>query len=282
MEGEIFLNTTLSDFKNEEKKLIQEGYQEKKFTKTTKKEIEDAFKRHLLKQLIRERGLRTPKEINELTSEITLMIPNELYTIGTTGESFLKYKMYIPSLELQKKIEGRVMETNYEETEEFAPENIAERLEAIEKSRNNVRMINTNNTNTRSKRYTTKIYDEINKIYKHIDSTIKNTIEVNVELQKYPHLLQNSGIDSIISDTKNKIEYLHGLWSGMIEVPLPPKKDKKITNMRNTRRKRAQTLKNRPVYDRPYENYLMKSIRRKKNIEATRKRLAIANINKNK
>jgi hypothetical protein len=287
MEEEIFLNTSLSNFKNEEKRILNQGYQEKKFTKSTKKEIEDAFKRHLLKQLIRERGIRTPKEINELTNEIASMIPDMLYTTGITGETFLKYKMYSPSLELRRNMEGRIMETNYEEVEEFAPENIAERLNALEQARNAVIMKNnTNNINSRNKRaskYATTIRDEIAKISKHIDSTIKNTIEINSKLTKYPQMLENKNIDNVISETKNKIEYLHGLWSGMIDVPPPPQKHKKALNMRNTRRKAAQTLKNRPVYDRPYKNKMMQMIRRKKNLASTRKRLAIPGMNnKNK
>lgn len=122
---EIFLDISLPDSGKEETRLKKEGYVEKKYTRATAKEIEDAFKRYLLKQIIPARGITTPSQINALKGELNSMVSTQLYEISKNGNKIFKYKMYIPSDKLLKQREKAKMNENeiFTEVEEFAPEN---------------------------------------------------------------------------------------------------------------------------------------------------------------
>lgn len=123
-----------NSFEKEDARLRAEGYIERKYTSSAAKEIEGAFKRHLLKQLIPSRGLTTPAQINALKSELNGLVDTTLYKVGPTGGKFLKFKMYIPSEKLRKERERAQMEFNNEAAnEEFAPENYAKHAANIEK-----------------------------------------------------------------------------------------------------------------------------------------------------
>ena len=131
---EVFLNTDAPGFATENARLRAEGYIERKYTSSAAKEIEGAFKRHLLKQLIPSRGLTTPAQINALKNEINGLVDTTLYKVGANGGKFMKFKMYIPSEKLKKQRERALMETNNEAVnEEFAPENYAKHVANIEK-----------------------------------------------------------------------------------------------------------------------------------------------------
>jgi hypothetical protein len=131
---EVFLNIDAPGFDAENARLKSEGFVERKYTSTASKEIEGAFKRHLLKQMIPTRGLTTPAQINALKNEIEGLVDTTLYKVGANGGKFLKFKMYIPSEKLRKQREKALMEFNNEAVnEEFAPENYAKHVSNIEK-----------------------------------------------------------------------------------------------------------------------------------------------------
>jgi hypothetical protein len=122
--SEIFLNTTEPSFANREKELKKEGYLEKKYTRTTADAIEEAFVRHMLKQIIPERGLSTPSEIDKLADELKIYTQENLYITSNNGNKVLKYKMYVMPI---KPNNNTNIKLNYQ-NENFAPEDYAESL----------------------------------------------------------------------------------------------------------------------------------------------------------
>jgi transcription antitermination factor NusA-like protein len=135
---EIFLNTSIPNFKEQEDKIKKEGYVEKKYTRATKNDIEGAFRRHLMKQLIPARGITTPNQVALLKQEINTMISGTLYERGANGAQFMKFKMYVPTEQLRKKREAEQMNTVELEEEEFAPENYGEKVHAKQRAVNSL------------------------------------------------------------------------------------------------------------------------------------------------
>jgi hypothetical protein len=175
---EEFLDTSLPSFKASEAALLARGYVEKKYTKSTQKEIEGAFTRHILPNFITP-GM-TPTQINDLKPQIEEMVRYTLYEYSGSGVPVLKYKMYIPGPKLLKEmaaIEAAAaaaqMATEEEEEEEgrFAPEGYAESIEKAEKAEkalSNLELIikklspNSNYNNIESvESKTKKIYESI-------------------------------------------------------------------------------------------------------------------------
>jgi hypothetical protein len=137
---EVFLDMDSPSFKQDELKAKTDGFMEKKFTKGTKREIEEAFKRYLLKQIIPQRGLITPKEINALKGEIDEMVKTTLYKPASNGVEVFKFKMYVPSLQLRKRREKEMEElmqmedNNGGEEESFAPESYSKFASKVNKA----------------------------------------------------------------------------------------------------------------------------------------------------
>lgn len=132
MAEEIFLNTTIPGFKRQEDELIRQGYLEKKYTRTTQKEIERALRRYILKQA--PAGvLNTPNKVAAFEPIIDAEI-QKLYLTGPTGEKYLKIKMYVPSLKLQRERDAAMLAEEIAAEEEFAPGNYAEMVSLAEKA----------------------------------------------------------------------------------------------------------------------------------------------------
>jgi hypothetical protein len=120
---EIFLDIDAPGFKEQDSKIKAEGYVERKYTSSAAKDIEAAFKRHLLKQLISARGLSTPAQINALKPELNEAIKTTLYKVGADGAKIFKFQMYIPSEKLRREREKALMNEEYNVNEDFAPNN---------------------------------------------------------------------------------------------------------------------------------------------------------------
>lgn len=135
--SEIFLDMSLPNSGREEVRLKSEGYIEKKYTRTTAKEIEDAFKRYLLKQIIPQRGLTTPSQINALQKEIDSIVQETMYKKDKNGAKVFKFKMFVPSAKLIAEREAAMMAVNNNGEyfdEEFAPETYGKNLETLHKA----------------------------------------------------------------------------------------------------------------------------------------------------
>jgi len=135
----IFLNTTEPDFDSKEKELVEPRngipakYRQVKPTRSSAKNIEDAFALQLFMEEIPKRGLTTPNEIDRLYEEIKQIAPHELYNIGTNGKPYLRWHMYEPTAKYRKELENAVMNQNVA-GEDFAPNNYAKTLGKIEKA----------------------------------------------------------------------------------------------------------------------------------------------------
>ena len=138
--SEIFLNTTDNDFDRKENELIKPHngiparYRHVKATRSSAKNIEDAFTRHLFMEQIPRRGLTTPNEINQLYEEIKQIAPQALYATGTNGKPYLRWHMYEPTAKYKKELENAVMDEEQQAYEEFAPNNYATKVTRNEKA----------------------------------------------------------------------------------------------------------------------------------------------------
>ena len=148
---ELFLDIDVPDFKEQEKKIKNEGYIERKYTSSAAKDIEAAFRRHLLKQLIPSRGLTTPSQIEALKPELNELVKTTLYKPGPNGAKVFKFKMYIPSEKLIKQREAALMEENIEEEEFFAPENYGKLFQKEERKKSKINTQNVELANLMSK-----------------------------------------------------------------------------------------------------------------------------------
>ena len=136
MEEEIFLDTSLHGFKMAEEAVKARGYVEKRYTSSTKKEIEGAYKRQLLKQIIT--PAMGPANINALKPQINQMIQTTLYESGPAGAKVFKFKMYVPGKELRAQIDAAAaagMQGNENgEEEAFAPDNYGKYASKVDKA----------------------------------------------------------------------------------------------------------------------------------------------------
>jgi hypothetical protein len=132
MAEEIFLNTTVPGFKGHEDELIRQGYVEKKYTRDTADEIKGALRRYILKQAP-PGALNTPNKVAAFQPVIEAEI-EKLYITAPSGEQFLKIKMYVPSLKLQKAREAAMRKEEIAVEEAFAPKNYAEMATLAEKA----------------------------------------------------------------------------------------------------------------------------------------------------
>jgi len=141
--SEIFLNTTDNDFDRKENELIKPHngipakYRHVKSTRSSAKNIEDSFARHLFMKEIPRRGLTTPNEIEQLYEEIKQIAPRELYATGTNGKPYLRWHMYEPTAKYKKELENSVMDQEQKEQqvyEEFAPNNYATKVTRNERA----------------------------------------------------------------------------------------------------------------------------------------------------
>jgi hypothetical protein len=127
---EKFLNTSMNGFEGEERRLLEDGWKEKRYSRHVSAEIENAFRRFLLKKIILERTAElrrqlTPEEINALFPVVEAQLPT-LYTVGANGGRYLKFKMYT------RPITNTMM--NEMAPEEFINENKVERNRGIERN----------------------------------------------------------------------------------------------------------------------------------------------------
>lgn len=127
---EKFLNTSTNVFEKEKQRLLADGWKEKRYSRHVSAEIENAFRRFLLKKIILERSAElrrelTPDEIRELFPVVETQLPT-LYTVGANGEKYLKFKMYT------RPITNTMM--NEMAPEEFINENTVERNRGIERN----------------------------------------------------------------------------------------------------------------------------------------------------
>jgi hypothetical protein len=133
---EVFLDMSLPGFKAAEEGVKAQGYIEKRYTKSTQKEIEEAYKRQLLKQLVRT-NMR-PANINALKPQIEEMVKTTLYESGPGGAKVFKFKMFVPGKELRAQREAALMGVEEDAEEEiFAPENYGKydsKAEKVEKA----------------------------------------------------------------------------------------------------------------------------------------------------
>jgi hypothetical protein len=132
MAEEIFLNSTLPGFEAEEKRVKEEGFVEKKYTRSTHAEIEGALKRFLLKQIVPQRGLTKPEQINALEPELRELVKS-LY-IDTPSGKYFKIKMYVPTEKLRRARENALMREEIKAEEEFVPNNYGQMVELTEKA----------------------------------------------------------------------------------------------------------------------------------------------------
>jgi DNA polymerase III alpha subunit (gram-positive type) len=167
--SEFFLDMSNPNSGREEARLKSEGYIEKKYTRSTAKEIEDAFKRYLLKQIITQRGLTTPAQINALQKEINPMVQETMYEKGKNGAKVFKFKMFLPSAKLIKEREAAMMITNNNNAifnEEFAPENYAKNLESVNKAQKLALNVQNSLSRLRTKRSLENVQKALNKTRK--------------------------------------------------------------------------------------------------------------------
>lgn len=130
---EIFLDITLPGFREAEESVKAQGYIEKRYTKSTQKEIEDAYKRVLLKQLVRPN--MKPSNVNALKPQINEMIKTTLYESRPDGARVFKFKMFVPGKELRAQRNAAVMGVEEEaEEESFIHENYGKCLNKVEKT----------------------------------------------------------------------------------------------------------------------------------------------------
>lgn len=191
---EIFLDMSLPNSGKEEDKLKAQGYIEKKYTRATAKEIEDAFKRYLLKQIIPQRGLTTPAQINALQKELNSMIQETMYEKKGKNESkVFKFKMFVPSAKLIKEREAAMMITNNNNAlfdEEFAPENYGKKLELVNKADKLALNVQNTLSRLRTKRSLENIQRALNKTRKaqnklaELATNVKNTPEFVAKVKK--------------------------------------------------------------------------------------------------
>jgi hypothetical protein len=191
---EIFLDMSLLNSGKEEDKLKAQGYIEKKYTRATAKEIEDAFKRYLLKQIIPQRGLTTPAQINALQKELNSMIQEKMYEKkGKNDSKVFKFKMFVPSAKLIKEREAAMMITNNNDVlfdEEFAPETYGKNLESVNKAKklaqnvqNTLRKLNTKRSLENVQRALNKTRKAQNKLAE-LAANVKNTPEFVAKVKK--------------------------------------------------------------------------------------------------
>ena len=203
---ETFLDISTPTFKEDEARLLSSGYIEKKYTRTTQKEIEDAFKRYLLKQEIPRRGLTTPAQINALGKELDALAATTLYNEGTTGAKFLKFKMYVPSEKLKKERLAAVMEENESNVfnESFAPNNYSEMVGVAEKAEKALAGVleATKGLNVRSTQ---------NNIQKVIAKTKKAEELVSNTLSKVKNANIGRRLQQTLKQARNMREYAEGI-----------------------------------------------------------------------
>jgi len=124
-EDETFLNVRTPGFKEADQALRNSGWREKKYSRATSKDIENAYRIYLRKE--RTRGLKqlSPAELDELDKEINK-------TIGTlyNNSKVLQLRMYTK----QRIAAAAAAMNDYNEEELFIPEN--ERLEMSKRMRN--------------------------------------------------------------------------------------------------------------------------------------------------
>lgn len=134
---EVFLDMSLPGFKAAEEGVKAQGYIEKRYTKSIQKEIEEAYKRQLLKQLVR--ANMRPDNINALKPQIEEMVKTTLYESGPGGAKVFKFKMFVPGKELRAQRDAALMGVEEDAEEEiFAPENYAKYDSKVEKVENAV------------------------------------------------------------------------------------------------------------------------------------------------
>ena len=134
---EIFLDMSLPNSGKEESRLKSQGYVEKKYTRSTEKEIEAAFKRYVLKQIIPQRGLTTPAQINALEKELKPLVEERMFEKKPNGGRLFKFKMFVPGAKLLKEREMAEMKNNnsaYSEEELFASNTYGKNLETTRKA----------------------------------------------------------------------------------------------------------------------------------------------------
>ncbi len=130
---EIFLDMSLPGFRATEESVKAQGYIEKRYTKSTQKEIEDAYKRVLLKQLVRPN--MKPSNVNALKPQINEMIKTTLYESGPGGARVFKFKMFVPGKEVRAQRNAAVLGVEEEaEEESFIHENYGKYLDKVEKA----------------------------------------------------------------------------------------------------------------------------------------------------